>query len=146
MPYDILSNDHLQEYNDILSKSSMSTCMYEHQVEHSLIAGDLNTDLSRIQSGNTISLSSFVDNENLAFALKTIPTKVSHTYTGIRQSKSLIDHFIVSQNVAKYIINYYVQDSVDNLSDHIPLYCSISCSMECTIYVQRRCTKNSKPQ
>ena len=43
--------------------------MIEHKIDYCVIAGDLNTDLSRLNSGNTLSLQSFVDNENVAFVM-----------------------------------------------------------------------------
>ena len=43
--------------------------MIEHKIDYCVIAGDLNTDLFRLNSGNTVSLQSFVDNEKLAFVL-----------------------------------------------------------------------------
>ena len=43
--------------------------MIEHKIDYCVIAGDLNTDLSRLNSGNTSSLQSFVDNKNVAFVM-----------------------------------------------------------------------------
>lgn len=64
MPCDTYSNEYLQEYNDVLS--TISKCLYQHKIEYCLIFGDMNTDLSRHRSGNTISLTSSVQNENLS--------------------------------------------------------------------------------
>ena len=58
-PCDTVSNDNLQEYNDVLS--TISNCLSQYNVEHCVIAGDFNTDLSRANSGNTISLKAFVN-------------------------------------------------------------------------------------
>ena len=58
-----MSNDNLQDYNEVLS--TISTCLSQYNAEYCVIAGDLNTDLSRVNSGNTISLKAFVDEENL---------------------------------------------------------------------------------
>ena len=44
---------HLQDYNDVLS--DISGWMNEHKIDYFVIAGDLNTDLSRLNSGNTLS-------------------------------------------------------------------------------------------
>ena len=56
-PSDHVSNENLQEYNDVLS--TISNCLSQHNVEHCVIAGDFNTDLSSVNSGNTISLKAF---------------------------------------------------------------------------------------
>ena len=45
------------------------------------------------------------------------------------QSKSIIDHFIVSENIEKYVQEYYIKESVDNLSDHVPLYMLLECTI-----------------
>ena len=54
MPCDTTSNGHIEGYNYVLS--CISTCLYQNEVEYCIIAGDLNTDLIRHSSGNTISL------------------------------------------------------------------------------------------
>ena len=132
MPCDTLSNEYLDEYNTVLS--SISTCLHDHKVDYCLIAGDLNTDLSRHLSGNTISLNSFIAIENLEFILPKFHNNVPFTFTSITQSKSLIDHYIVSQNLLSHVSDYFTKDSIDNLSDHIPLYCMLSCSLDYTLY------------
>ena len=126
MPCDSTNNDNLQEYNETLS--IISTCMSQHKINYCVIAGDLNTDLTRIHSGNSISLNTFVEKENLGYVLKKIASKVQFTFTGIKDNHSLIDHFIVSENLLNVINDYYTEDFVDNLSDHLPLYCHLSCN------------------
>ena len=48
-------------YNNVLS--DISGCMIEHKIDYCVIACDLNTHLSRLNSGNTLSLQSFVANK-----------------------------------------------------------------------------------
>ena len=123
-PCDTNNNEHLQDYNDVLS--DISGCMIEHKIDYCVIAGDLNTDLSRLNSGNTLSLQPFVNNENLAFVLDKFSDDVQYTFTGIQHNHSLIDHYLVSQKLLDTISQYYTVDSVDNLSDHLPLFCHLS--------------------
>ena len=106
--------------------SDISGCMTEHKIDYCAIAGDLNTDLSRLNSGNTLSLQSFVGNEILAFVLNKFSNDVQYTFTGIQHNHSSIDHYIVSKNLLDTILQYYTVDSVDNLSDHLPLFCHLS--------------------
>ena len=94
-----MSNGNLQDYNEILS--TISTCLSQYNVEHCVIAGDFNTNLFRVNSGNTISLKAFVDEENLFLGLDKFPNRIPCTFTDIRNNHSLIDHFIVSQNLAE---------------------------------------------
>ena len=49
-------------------------------------------------SGNTISLNSFIEHAHLAFVLKLISNNVYQTFASIKYTKSLIDHFLISQN------------------------------------------------
>ena len=78
-------------------------------------------------SSNTISLNSFMVHEHLAYVLKLIYNNVSHTFTSIKYTKSLIDHFIISRSLSNSIIDYYTLGSIDNLSDHNPLLCILYC-------------------
>ena len=96
----------------------ISTCLYQNEVEYCIIAGDLNTDLIRHSSGNTISLNSFIEHEHLTYVLKLTSNNVSHTFTSIKYTKSLIDHFIISQSLSNCIIYYYTLDSIDNHAGH----------------------------
>ena len=114
-PCDTVSNDHLQEYNDVLSTNS--NCLNQHNVDHCVIAGDFNTDLSRVNSGNTISLKVFINEENLFFSLDKFSNRIPYTFTGIRNNHSLIDHFIVSQNLVEKLADCFIAPSIDNLSD-----------------------------
>ena len=54
MPCDTSNNKHLFEYNMILS--DISKCCMDNSVSNCIIGGDMNIDISRICSGNTISL------------------------------------------------------------------------------------------
>ena len=92
-PCDTNNNEYLKEYDDVLS--DISSCMIKHNIDYCIIAGDLNTGLSVVNSGNTLSLQSFVEKENLSYVLKTFSKDVQYTFTGIQHNHSLIHHFIV---------------------------------------------------
>ena len=51
---------------------------------------------------------------------------VQYTGTGIQHNHSLIDPYIVSQNLLDTIWQCYTVDSVDNLWDHVPLFSHLS--------------------
>ena len=128
MPCDTANHVHLFEYNTILS--DIAKCCTDNGVLNCIIGGDINTDLSRLYSGNTISLQKFVAQENLSLALSAVDNTIEHTYRGFNNSVSLIDHFIVSENVQTHVEEYYTEDSIDNLSDHIPLFIQLRCIVE----------------
>ena len=128
MPCDTANHVHLFEYNTILS--DIAKCCTDNGVLSCIIGGDINTDLSRLYSGNTISLQKFVAQENLSLALSAVDNTIEHTYRGFNNSVSLIDHFIVSENIQTHVEEYYTEDSIDNLSDHIPLFIQLRCIVE----------------
>ena len=133
-----MSNDNLQDYNEVLC--TISICLSQYNAEYCVIAVDLNTDLSRVNPGNTISLKAFVDEENVFFGLDKFPSRIPYTFTGIRNNHSLIDHFTVSQNLVEKMTDCYISSSIDNLSDHTLLYCTLSNT--CT---PAPCTDESTP-
>ena len=62
-PCDNATQSYLQLYNEMLS--TISTFLHDSNVVNCIIACDLNTDLSLVRSGNTISLHNFISNESL---------------------------------------------------------------------------------
>ena len=128
MPCDSTTNANLDDYNDVLSV--ISHFCATHNVVNCVIGGDLNTDVSRIRSGNTISLHNYMDKENLFLAINEVRNTVKFTYKGINNSVSLIDHFIMTENMCLLTKNYYTMDSVDNLSDHVQVFMILNCSVK----------------
>ena len=109
--------------------STISTFLHDNNVVNCIIGGDLNTDLSRVRSGNAISLNNFISNESLSMVQQHVTNCIQYTFLGCNQSKSIIDHFIVSENIERYVQEYYTKESVDNLSDHVPLYMLLECTV-----------------
>ena len=119
-PCDNATQSSLQLYNEMLS--TISTFLHDNNVVN-CIGGDLNTDLSRVRSGNTISLNNFISNESLSMVQQHVTNSIQYTFLGCNQSKSIIDHFIVSKNIERYVQEYYTKESVDNLSDNVRYIC-----------------------
>ena len=94
MPCDTSSNLYLKQYNEVLSH--IQTNIYYNNVNHCIVGCDLNRDFTRYDSGITISLNSFINNENLYSVLQDYKHDINYTYSSINNSKSLIDHFLVS--------------------------------------------------
>ena len=103
--------------------------MYDYNVEYFLLGGDLNTDFSRKHSANTIALNQFMIAECLQCCISLHVSSVSHTFTSVFDTHSLIDHFIATESLRDYILSYEHCDSLDRLSDHLP----ISLQMDCNI-------------
>ena len=142
LPCDTTNHENLCEYNMILT--DIAKYCAENDASNCIIGGDMNTDLSRVKSGNTISLHKFISEENLSFVLKDRPNSVDYTYKGMNNNVSLIDHFIVSENICSRIEGYYSQDSIDNLSDHIPLFFELKCTVQ-TVTSEHPPVMQSKP-
>ena len=80
MPCDSSTSSNLEEYNEVLSVISIFCAT--NNVENCVIGGDLNTDMSRTKSGNSISLQNFMDEENLFLVIKETINDVAYTYKG----------------------------------------------------------------
>ena len=146
MPCDTSNNLYLHQYNKVLSH--ISTNIQYNNVHHCIVAGDLNTDFTRSDSGITISLTSFLNNENLSSVLQDYKHDIKYTYSSINNSKSLIDHFSVSVNIACFVTKYSILESTDNLSDHHePLFCYLDCCIDDLppTIIDDSCTLNKKP-
>ena len=71
---------------------------------------------------------------------------INYTYSSRNNSKSLIDHFLVSVNIACFVTNYSILESTDNLSDHEPLFCYFDCCIDdLPSNIDDSCTLNKKP-
>ena len=128
MPNDI--NCNIYEYNEVLSAIHMLQSLY---TPHYIICGgDWNTDFTRKTSLLTKSLVSFCDYEGLT-CVNLVSNAQQFTYVSdMNGSKSLIDHFIISDNLLNYANTSDVRDDIDNHSDHLPItmYLHISIPMK----------------
>ena len=128
MPCDTSSNLYLQQYNEVLTH--ISTNIQYNNLNHCIVTGDPNTDFTCSDSGNTISSTSFINNKNLYSVLLDYKHNFKYTYSSTNNSKSLIDHFLVSVNIACFVTNYSILESTDNVSDLEPLFCYLDCCID----------------
>ena len=80
----------------------------------------------------TKSLVSFCDYEGLT-CVNLVSNAQQFTYVSdMNGSKSLIDHFVISDNLLNYANTSDVRDDIDNHSDHLPItmYLHISIPMK----------------
>ena len=117
MPNDINSN--IYEYNEVLSAIHMLQSLY---TPHYIICGgDWNTDFTRKTSLLTKLRVRFCDCERLT-CVNLVSNAQQFTYVSdINGSKSLIDDFIISDNLLNYVNSSDVRDDIDNHSDHLPI-------------------------
>ena len=120
MPCDNNSIDSLHVYVDTLTQ--MSAICSKYNAEYICIGGDMNTDLTRLHSQNTLSLNNYAVTEGLKFALHHSISSVVHTFSSFSTSSlSILDHFIVTDILFNRIQCYVTCDEIENQSDHLPL-------------------------
>ena len=87
---------------------------------YALISGDFNTDLNKTVSN--ITSFSILASEHLNLTMCHSSSKVLFSFERKSNlSRSLIDHFFVSESLFKYIYLYMSQHESDNFSDHCPV-------------------------
>jgi hypothetical protein len=97
-------------------------------VDFVVCAGDLNTDLSRNNSLNTLHLLNFLSNENFSLVDSLPSFRVAYTYeSAINGSRSAIDHFMVrGLDISDSVLGVEALDDPDNMSDHLVVSLSIA--------------------
>ena len=127
MPCDSRSlENQLTEFTNILCEidalMSMNNCP-----DFVILGGDLNTDLSRVSSPQTKSLIDFCAANDLKFCASTSLSSVNFTYENESSgARSLIDHFVVSDNLLDEVRQYSALDQGHNPSDHCPILLVLS--------------------
>ena len=95
--------------------------MQSHCTIDDYYSGDLNTSLFRGGSRHTTSLNKFVEDECLYFCYNHDVSTVEFTFCSSTGTQTLIDHFILTDNLSQSITIYETIDIVDNISDHLPV-------------------------
>ena len=76
-------------------------------IDNMIIDSDFNTDLARTDYQNTPLLNSFVTGEDLRYCISLDISNVQYPYeSDVTGTGSIIVHFIVSQNLSKYVLDY----------------------------------------
>ena len=118
--------DNCDIFQNILNDISSICSEYEH-IDYVIIGGDFNTDLRRVTSLHTQALNVFVQNEELKFCDMSDKANIIYTYENVSAStESIIDHFIVSDNLFRNIIGYRSLHDGNNLSDHVPILLTLN--------------------
>ena len=120
MPTDMGNSvSYLNEYSDIINV--LSAIIKSEDCNYVVVGGDLNTSFER-GGKNVDCLTKFMKNESLSCCLNYKEADIKYTYCSkINGSKSLIDHFMVSENLYQAMTSYTSPCQVDNLSDHNPV-------------------------
>ena len=108
-------------FNEILSEIEYVNVSHD-DIDNVVIAGDLNTDLSRSASLHCASLLDFCENQDLRMCQFLDIASVDFSYMNVcANATSLIDHFIVSDALSHSVVRYECLHHGQNMSDHCPV-------------------------
>ena len=96
----------------------------EQNCTMNILAGDLNAQMTR-NTPHTEAVKNFLTSNELHIGLNHILANINYSFTSFaNNSKSLIDHVCVCDNLFAMITEYISVDSVNNMSDHTAVMCT----------------------
>ena len=127
MPCDteILDSSSANVFREVLQ--CISDLCHSEGVDNVIMGGDFNMDFSRNRSVNRQSLLSFMTQENMTCCLNSDVSTIDYTYESMT---SLIDHFIVTDNLLSSVSKYECTHSGSNMSDHSPVVLTVSIDIQ----------------
>ena len=130
MPCDTTHNyENRALYQDILNDIKCICTKYGN-IDYVIIGGDFNTDLNRTDSLHSQVLTEFVASEGLSLCLLSDVANVKYTYENESTcAESILDHFIISENLYETILEYRSVHDGHNLSDHAPIMIKLDINM-----------------
>ncbi len=130
----------IDTFNGVLNE--IMTLAETINANHVNCAGDMNTDVSRQASLHTRELLSFTVKNDLILLDDNVNFNVDYTYESKANcSRSIIDHFLVSNNLNNLCMSVSCDHSIDNLSDHSVLYSEFNLKFDHVINVDSPDTK-----
>ena len=122
MPVDTeYDRDNLNEYISVLYDIDACNILHD-DIDCAIIGGDLNTDVARHTSLHSKALVDFCETRSFSLCFNLDVSTIEYTYVNeATGSKSVIDHFLVTQNLIGRVRKYFTIEEGHNLSDHIPL-------------------------
>ena len=119
LPCDSRTQDVSNDFRECCD--AIEVCMSKQSYAACVIGGDLNVEIMR-QTGNSKYFLNFVENNNMQFLWNLDSSNVDYTYESYDgASSSVIDHFVMSNEVAYAVCKGCVVHDVDNLSNHNPI-------------------------
>ena len=108
-----------------------------------ILGGDMNTDLHRTNSLHCSSLKEFCQDEGLCFCCDSYVCNVDYTYENVNTTtESIIDHFILSENMFSHMWEYFSVHCGQNLSDHAALFLKLNINLDTVPVVQGDILRN----
>jgi hypothetical protein len=120
----------VDEYRSVLA-DYITLCNDHPEVKCTILAGDFNTDFSRLNSLHTHELNQFITMNDLYSCISCDCAAIKHTYENVHTYvMSTLDQFILSDNLFQSISEYCSIHCGANLSDHCPVLLRLSMSTE----------------
>lgn len=124
MPCDTtFDQSNIDVYDNVL-EDIRNICSKFSNIDHILIGGDFNTDLSRRQSLHRESLDLYCATNDFSCCTRNLNANNEYTYENSLGNKSFLDHFLIAENMINSVLNVRVLHDGDNLSDHCPVVLS----------------------
>lgn len=129
MPCDTeYDSQNVEEYNTILAE--IRSICHLLPSELVIIGGDFNTCFDRNRSLHAMSLNKYMNDNSLTCGLNHPESTVTYTYESkIDGTRSLVDHFLLSESLFRDLIRYCVIDTGENMSDHVALLVELKVDM-----------------
>ena len=116
----------LPEYIDVLNE--VSSLIERYDTNYVIVGGDFNTDINRV-TPQTRQLLDFKNDNDLDFCQNYCDDMVVYTFMSSGGNTSVIDHFLISKNLGKYVAKYSVLNN-HLFSDHVPLFVSFNIDVQ----------------
>ena len=122
--YQAVQGAYLQEIYDVLT--DVESLIKDSGEQYIIISGDLNTSFSK-PGYNTEVLMSFMRRQHLQCALNHYTSEVQFTSENkANGSRSIIDHFLLSDVLVNNVLHYTSLHDYNNFSDHCPVVIKIN--------------------
>jgi exonuclease III len=122
MPCDFVAGN-LPEFREALD--DISTLVNLQGGDYVLLGGDFNTDFRRATQ-NSLALNDFIESESFIKGINFQNSNVCFTYESrINGEKSILDHFLLCENLFLRVGKYVSVHDGENVSDHCPVSLSL---------------------
>ena len=118
----VLSVEESTELQKLLADISELKQKYSGKFDTAFILGDLNFDDNRF-TGHTQAISNYFEKERLCSVWNLFPVDFTYAFG---ESRSTLDHFIISNTQANIILESGAVHDPENVSGHSPIYVKVN--------------------
>ena len=118
----VLSVEESSELQKVLVDISALKQKYSKKFDTAIILGDINFDDNRF-TGHTQAISNYLEQERLSSVWNFFPVDFTYAFG---ESRSTLDHFIISNTQSNIILESGAIHDPDNVSGHSPIYVKVN--------------------